>query len=640
MNATRVATIAEVADAAGVSRATVSRVMNGRSTVRADLAERVRAVAAELNYSPSTVARSLSLGRTQTVALLVPDLANPMFQQILRGANQAAARDSYRVLVADSVEDPGRELELALEARRRCDALILCSPRMPDAELAQVLAVAGPVVVVNRDPEDGSVPVLSVDYADGIRTLTERLIKLGHSRFIYLAGPESSASNTVRLRALRALEGEYPHLSIRYEPCGAMIEDGYAALDAVLASRATAVLAYNDLVAFGLLGKLNESGVDVPGDISVVGFDDIAFARYATPSLTTMAVPQSELGRQAWEQLHQLILGGAERPSLYFRPRLVERASSGPVPRERSGPAAEVTGAETSAVPAPPGVLLWSRDDEAGVLGVDGLELARYQRHAALPDVHAPRPFLHPIYTLGGTMVTEQSPVDHRHQYGLSLAVPAVNGTSFWGGRTFVRGAGPTLLENHGTQVPHEMTLTGAALTEHLVWHSHEGEVLIEEDRELTAVTRPEADGWQLSWRSDLRSVRALTIESPATSGRPGAGYGGIFWRFGPGGPTTLLVADGEGEETAHGSTSPWLAVSRATEDGSWTALLVQGATARPWFARAADYLGVGPALAWDTPLTVAEGEDLPLELHALLVDRVLDRDEIEALLPGLPGVH
>ncbi|UFU05850.1 LacI family DNA-binding transcriptional regulator [Ruania halotolerans] len=333
----RVPTIAEVAREAGVSRATVSRVMNGRSTVDPDLASRVREVAAGLNYSPSRVARGLSLGRTQTVGLLVPDLGNPMFQQVLRGANQAATRAGYRILVADSIEEPHREAELAIEARRRCDALILCSPRMPEDELAQVLASTHPVVLVNREPQGTGAPALSVDYAAGIRDLAEHLIGLGHERLLYLAGPASSASNAARVRSLDAVAAQYPHVCLTRADCGSMIDDGYRALDVVLGSGTTAVLAFNDLVAFGLLGKLNEAGVRVPEDLSVAGFDDIAFAKYATPSLTTMSVPQMDLGRHAWERLHQLLEGEPESPSLHLRPRLVARSSTGPAARRPGG---------------------------------------------------------------------------------------------------------------------------------------------------------------------------------------------------------------------------------------------------------------------------------------------------------------
>ena len=627
MSTTGVATIAEVARAAGVSRATVSRVMNGRATVDPEMAARVRQAARELNYSPSTVARSLSLGRTQTVALLVPDLGNPMFQQVLRGANQAATRAGYRILVADSIEEPEREAELAIEARRRCDALILCSPRMPENQLSEVLTATAPVVLVNREPHGNDVPALAVDYAGGIRILAEHLIGLGHRRFIYLAGPVTSASNTARLEGLALLQAAHPEISIQHSPCGSMIEDGYAALEAVLNSQATAVLAFNDLVAFGLLGKLNETGVGVPRGISVAGFDDIAFAKYATPSLTTMSVPQMDLGRHAWEQLHQLLVGQAESTSLFFRPRLIERVSTGPAPAQpTTAPAAP----EAGSLP------LWSRDDDAGVLRAAGSSLARYERHPAMPDVHAPRPYLHPVHTWNGTPLTEISPLDHRHQYGVSLAVAQVNGSSFWGGRTYVRDAGPTLLPIHGTQVSHDMTLVGPALTEQLTWFGHDGAELLTERRRLTARTLPAQHGWELTWQSLLHaSAGPVTIDSPATQGRTGAGYGGIFWRFPDDGGASITCADGTGEEAANGSTSPWLLLSRAG-DRPWTALLLQEGVVRPWFVRSTDYLGAGPALAWSESLQIPAGENLEVGLRAVLLDGVAGVGDVTELIESV----
>ncbi|WP_345713055.1 LacI family DNA-binding transcriptional regulator, partial [Kineococcus glutinatus] len=183
------ATIGEVAAAAGVSRSTVSRVMNQRSTVAADIAERVRAAAAQLQYRPSSVARSLSLGRTNTLALVVPDLHDPVHQQILRGVTAAAAGRGYRVLVAESPADPAEEAEAALEARLRCDALVLVTPRMPERDLHDLLERSAPTVLVGRPAHDVAVPVVSVDHARGTSVLVDHLAALGHRRDLGPGGP-------------------------------------------------------------------------------------------------------------------------------------------------------------------------------------------------------------------------------------------------------------------------------------------------------------------------------------------------------------------------------------------------------------------------------------------------------------------
>lgn len=625
MSSPRHATIGDVAKLAGVSVATVSRVMNAHPAVKPETLDRVRAAAAQLDYVPSNAARSLSLGRTHTVALLMPDLSNPMFQQVLRGANRAAAAAGYRLLVTDSVEDPDAEADLAIEARRRCDALILCSPRMSPRDLRRVLSATEPVVLINREAEAGGVPSLVVDYAEGVRILMRRLMRHGHRSFVYLAGPPSSIPNTERVQALRALAREHDDVTLTVLPCGGAIEDGYAALGPVLASGATAVLTYNDVVAFGLLGKLNEAGVAVPGDISVAGYDDIPFARYATPPITTVSVPKEELGRHAWEEVARL-LGGDDRGSvLRFPPRLVERGSTGPVPREHVPPAiTEVVN------PA----LGWHRDDDdvAVELSVDGALLARYERRPVMPDVYSPRPYLHPLYTLSGAVLTDAGAPLHRHQHGISVALPDVDGVSYWGGRTYLSDRGPTLLANHGTQMSTELTTSGEEMEERLIWHGPDGAAQLSEHRRLSATIRDDRTGWELSWRSALTAdVRDVTLTSPASAGRPDARYGGIFWRFPGVEGVSIVTADGEG--SPHGARSPWIVLVHADEARPWTVVLRQvGPEVVPWHVRTEDYLALCPAITWDAPVRIAQGETYEMGLDAVVLDTALTADEIEEI--------
>lgn len=325
-------TIVDVARHAGVSQATVSRVLNGKRTVDPAIAARVERAAAQLSYRPSATAQSLVRGRTSTVAMVVPDLENPLFQGILRGVSRSAARDGYRVLVADTAEDAEEERFAALEARRRCDALVLCAPRMPDEEFVQVLAAAQPVVVINRTVRGADAAGVGVDYASGIRELAAHLLELGHTRVVYLAGPQASMSNGQRLDGLRDFCAVHPEFELSRLQVGSTLDDGYRAADSVLASGATAALAFNDMVALGLLSRLRELGVDVPGRLAVAGFDDVPTARFATPSLTTMSVPRQELGGQAWQRLKALIDGEPAEHALLFRPRLVVRDSTEPGP--------------------------------------------------------------------------------------------------------------------------------------------------------------------------------------------------------------------------------------------------------------------------------------------------------------------
>ncbi|MBW9109074.1 LacI family DNA-binding transcriptional regulator [Microbacterium ureisolvens] len=320
-------TIADVAARAGVSLSTVSRALNGNPTVDPALAERVKAAADALDYTASPVARSLVLGRTQTVAVIVPDLGNPTFQAILRGLSHAAAADDYHVLVADSAESVEEERVLAGTTRRRTDGVILCAPRLPQDELDRLVGGLRPVVLINRT--SGEVPSVGADYRTALSTELAHLHELGHRRIVFLAGAPGSVANTARLDAIAAFVAEHPDTEVAEIPCGVDFEAGAAAGTAVRASGATAAVAFNDLVAMGLLSAVQADGCRVPDDLSIVGFDDIPFARYTTPPLTTAAVPATELGAQAWARMRELLEGAEPGHPLTVLPELTIRGTTG-----------------------------------------------------------------------------------------------------------------------------------------------------------------------------------------------------------------------------------------------------------------------------------------------------------------------
>ncbi|XAS71467.1 LacI family DNA-binding transcriptional regulator [Micrococcaceae bacterium Sec5.1] len=330
-NTNRRVGIADVAEKAGVSHATVSRVMNGNAAVDPGIAARVRAAAAELKYQPNPVGRSLALGKTDTIGIVVPDLANPTFQAILRGLSIAAAQDGYRVLIADSSEVTSEEAILAGEARRRCDGVVLCAPRMGDAELEELAPTLHPLVLINRTTVATNTPSLSVDYGQGIQELAQHLVTLGHRRLAFLSGPEHSASNRQRLVGLEKFRKEHPETELQMLHGGSNFDSGHESTEAIIASGATGILAFNDLVAMGLLSGLHERGVRVPEDISVTGFDDIPFAKYTTPPLTTAAVPINELGSLAWRRMREQIQQAGESTTQAqdeFSPRMEIRKST------------------------------------------------------------------------------------------------------------------------------------------------------------------------------------------------------------------------------------------------------------------------------------------------------------------------
>ncbi len=324
-------TITDVARTAGVSLSTVSRVMNDNPTVDPALAERVRAIAAELGYTANPLARSLVLGRTQTVAVVIPDLANPTFQAILRGLSRAADEDGYHVLIADTAEQVDKEPGLATTTRRRTDGVILCAPRMAQDELTALLPALAPAVVINRPPQPEA-PTVAADYRSAMADLVAHLYGLGHRRIAFLSGVAGSASGAARQAAQAEARAAHPDLEIIEIPTGVDFDSGAEAAGAVLAAGVTAVLAFNDLVAMGLLSAVTARGMRVPEDVSIAGFDDIPFARYTSPPLTTAAVPAAELGRRAWAAMSALLTGDAASPSLVLTPEVVVRGSTAAAP--------------------------------------------------------------------------------------------------------------------------------------------------------------------------------------------------------------------------------------------------------------------------------------------------------------------
>ncbi len=263
-----------------------------------------------------------------------------------------------------------------------------------------------------------------------------------------------------------------------------------------------------------------------------------------------------------------------------------------------------------------------------------GRPVARYVVRPELAPDLSPRPHLHPVTTLAGRPVTELSPADHPHHLGAGVAVPDVAGRNFWGGRTFVRGQGPTELDNHGVQRHQGFKLRDPdGLVEDIVWTAR-GEILLRERRTVAAVALTDT-AWALDLTFALTNATGaeLSLGSPATNGRPGAAYGGFFWRAPKeAAPPRVSTPHGEGEAAAHAARAPWLALAG---DG-WT-LVFAGATARtrhdPWFVRAAEYPGVGSSLASEDRLPLAPRDTLVRRIVTVVADGALGHDEAAALV-------
>jgi DNA-binding LacI/PurR family transcriptional regulator len=286
------------------------------------------AVADQLHYRPSRAARSLTTGKTCNIGALVPDLGNPFFSGILKGAQARARESNYAVFLADSEENPHLEAELAREMTRQVDGILICSPRQGDAPLEELARDTTLVLVTRR--VRGASSVL-VDNASGMRQAVEHLAALGHPRIGFVSGPERSWSNRERLRGLRVNARSHGLETVVFGPFSPTFEAGQSAADLVLAQKLTAVVAYNDLMALGVLSRLNDRGAAVPGEVSVVGFDNIPMAGMAAPSLTTVALPLATAGRAAVELLlEQLAHPETGQHEEMLPVQLIVRGSTGP----------------------------------------------------------------------------------------------------------------------------------------------------------------------------------------------------------------------------------------------------------------------------------------------------------------------
>ncbi|HEY4624508.1 MAG TPA: LacI family DNA-binding transcriptional regulator [Blastococcus sp.] len=327
----RAVTLHDVAREAGVAVSTVSRALSDPQRVNARTREHVSAVAQRLGYRPNRLAQALPTGRTGMLAVLVPDITNPHNFGLVRGAEAQARAAGSTLVIADTQESP--ELEAAHLDRlgSSVDGFVLASSRLTDADLHE-LAERFPVVLFNRRVE--GLPSLATDSADGSRQIVEHLAALGHRSIAYLAGPSAAWSDGERWRALSAAAEAAGVAVVRCGPFPPTLDGGPAAADIGLSTGATALVAFNDLLAIGVLRRLADRGVEVPGRVSVVGFDDIFGADFCHPPLTTVAGPVEEAGRAL---VDVLLADRAVAPTMTLPTHLRIRASTGPPPPPGSG---------------------------------------------------------------------------------------------------------------------------------------------------------------------------------------------------------------------------------------------------------------------------------------------------------------
>ena len=331
-------TLRDVATQAGVHPATASRALNEatRSLVRPATVARVREVAAALGYQVNPIARSLKTSRSETVGVLVPDLTNPLFPPIVRGIEDALADNGYTVLTANTDNDPARtSSNFGAMLARQVDGFIVATALLEDPFLHEAAARGVPMVMVNRQTEHLDVSVVAGDDATGIERTVDHLVELGHTDIAHIAGPLQVSTGAVRLRAFRAAMQLHGLRSDRIVEADAYSEAaGRTALLQLLGDdRPTAVVAGNDLLALGCYDALAETGLCCPADLSIVGFNDMPFISRLQPPLTSVRVPQYELGVEAARLLLDRLSGRTVTPRVVLLPvRLVVRGSTAPPP--------------------------------------------------------------------------------------------------------------------------------------------------------------------------------------------------------------------------------------------------------------------------------------------------------------------
>jgi LacI family transcriptional regulator len=319
------ATIYDIARHLGISPSTVSRALNKPGRINAKTEQRVREVAAELNYRINPMARALPTGRTNTLGLILTDITNPVYFPLVRGAERITAAARHTLVLTESQESGEREAESAQRLLQSVDGLVLVASRLDDEQIRK-LAEVKPLVLVNRAVE--GLPAVVPDVVAGIRDALDHLASLGHTSLAFLSGP--SASWMSRLRWETLLDEAPPRgmTIVEIGPGAPTLDGGEHALRRVRASGVTAVVAYNDLMAIGLLRACRDAGIEVPARLSIVGFDDIFGSDFTSPPITTIRTPLDLAGEEAVHRVLAALGDDAVPEPRLVSAQFVERAST------------------------------------------------------------------------------------------------------------------------------------------------------------------------------------------------------------------------------------------------------------------------------------------------------------------------
>ncbi len=338
------ATIRDVALHAGVSMTTVSHVVNDTRRVSADVRARVDVAIRALGYVPSAVARSLKSNTTRTLGMLTPNSSNPYFAEIVRVVEDRCFKAGYTLILCNTEdESPRQSVYLKVLAERRIDGLIVVSTGDDEALVSQLRGLTMPTVLLDREIDDPGCDLVETAHMDGGLLAVRHLLSLGHRRIACIGGPAHVTAGEQRVAGWRlalAESGAAPETAELLWRGGFTSQGGYEAMHAILRAdpgpgqglqRPSAVFACNDLMAIGALRAIHESGLRVPDDISIVGFDDIELSAYTSPPLTTVAQPKDRIGALAVDMLLERVTGRRlEARKVVLPPELRVRASTAP----------------------------------------------------------------------------------------------------------------------------------------------------------------------------------------------------------------------------------------------------------------------------------------------------------------------
>jgi DNA-binding LacI/PurR family transcriptional regulator len=335
--------IKDIAKVAKVSHSTVSRALRDSPLISDETKARIQRIAQEMGYSPSAIARSLATKRTQTLGLVVTTIADPFVAEVVRGIEERALDEGYSVILCQSQADPEREIAaVEILQEKRVDAIIITASRVGSLYLPLLEKLAVPIVLINNQQEGRYIYSVGTDNIQGGRLAVRYLLELGHTRLGYITGPEWAVASKQRLEgACQALREQ----GVNVDPTLIVQGDGRAgggekAMCRLLShpTPPTAVFCYNDMTAIGAMRAVQQAGLRVPEDISIVGYDDVAFATYVTPPLTTIRQRKYEMGAQATEIALALLNGKKNIAEHVLVPgELIVRESCAPPVKERAG---------------------------------------------------------------------------------------------------------------------------------------------------------------------------------------------------------------------------------------------------------------------------------------------------------------